>query len=67
VVTGEVLIDEETIDLDTTGSRCRRWGRAPEEIENEPGPFAMPIQVGEHVLEIELDYVLGQWRGCLRT
>ena len=67
VVTGEVLIDEETIDLNTTGSRYRRWGSAPEQSENEPGPLAVPIQVGEYVLEIELDHVLGEWQGRLRT
>ena len=67
VVTGEVLIDEETIDMNTTGSRCRRWGRPPEKSENEPGLLAVPIQVGEYVLEIELDHSLGQWQGRLRT
>jgi hypothetical protein len=67
VVTGEVLIDQETIDLNTKGRRCRRWGRALEETENEPGSLAVPIQVGQYVLEIELDQLLGQWQGRLRT
>nr|MCS5675879.1 hypothetical protein [Acidimicrobiales bacterium] len=65
-VTGEVLIDNEIINLDTKGSRRRSWGRATQGSQTNPEPLAIAIQVGDHVLEIEFDSSRGQWRGGLR-
>ncbi len=65
-VTGEVLIDNEVINLDTKGSRRRSWGRATQGSQTNPEPLAIAIQVGDHLLEIEFDSSLGQWHGGLR-
>ena len=66
VVNGEVLLDEETIGIDTRGCRRRKWGSARQKTTPQPKTLAIPIRVGEHILEIEHDPLLGRWEGDLR-
>ena len=66
VVNGEVLLDEETIVIHTRGRRRREWGGEPQKSMTQRETLAIPIRVGEHILEIEHDPLLGRWEGHLR-
>jgi hypothetical protein len=63
-VTGEVLIDDEVIDLNAQGWRSRSWG-ADLGLVDRPTGNGIDIDVGGIVLTIEPDFMGQQWVGRL--
>ena len=63
-VSGEVLIDEQVIDLSVEGWRSRRWGSGLDVVDR-PNGNSIHINVGGIVLTIEPDFSGQQWRGYL--
>jgi hypothetical protein len=63
-VTGEVLIDDEVIDLNAQGWRSRSWG-ADLGLVDRPTGNGIDIDVGGIVLTIEPDFMGQQWDGHL--
>ena len=64
LVTGEVLIDDEVIDLNAQGWRSRSWSSNLDVIDRPKGN-GIGIDVGGIVLTIEPDFLGQRWTGCL--
>jgi hypothetical protein len=63
-VTGEVLIDQEVIDLNVEGWRSRSWGSALGLVDRPTGT-GIHIRVGSIVLTVEPDFLGQRWRSHL--
>ena len=63
-VSGEVLIDQEVIDLNVEGWRSRSWGSTLGLVDRPTGS-CIPIRVGTTVLTVEPDFSGQRWRGHL--
>ena len=63
-VSGEVLIDQEVIDLNAEGWRTRTWGSALGLVDRPTGT-GIHIRVGTTVLTVEPDFLGQPWRGQL--
>ena len=63
-VTGEVLIDQEVIDLNAEGWRSRSWGSTLGLVDR-PIDTGIHIRVGTTVLTVEPDFLGQPWRGQL--
>ena len=63
-VSGEVLIDEEAIDLHVEGWRSRSWG-VDLGLVDHPTGNGIHIDVGGIVLTVEPDFTGQQWGGHL--
>ena len=64
LITGEVLIDQEVIDLNVGGWRSRSWGNSLGLVDRPVG-VGIHIRVGSTVLTIEPDFFGQRWRGHL--
>ena len=63
-VSGEVLIDQETIDLNADGWRSRSWGTTLG-VVNRPAGSSIHIRVGSTILTVEPDFLGQRWRSHL--
>ena len=63
-VSGEVLIDQENINLNVEGWRSRSWGSALH-LVNRPTGTGIHIRVGTTVLTVEPGFLGQPWRGQL--
>ena len=64
LITGEVLLDQEVIELNVGGWRSRSWGNSLGLVDRPVGA-GIHIRVGTTVLTIEPDFFGQRWRGHL--
>ena len=64
LITGEVLIDQEVIDINVGGWRSRSWGNSLGLVDRPVGA-GIDIRVDTTVVTIEPDFLGQRWRGHL--